>query len=391
MEFLLASVGGLALLGLALGGVLIRKKNMHIWLPDYLRRKIKGHSTVKGPIHIMFCFVDHYEPQWENRDNIEKERARVDRWCRDYPKNFSHIKDADGCMPKHTFFYPEEEYREEHLSKLADLCSQGFGELDIHLHHHDDTAENLKETLEGFAKTLHEQHGGLPVHPKTNKPSYAFIHGNWTLDNSDPHGRFCGVKNELVVLKETGCYADFTLPSAPNPAQTRKVNAIYYATGNPDKSKSHDTGTDVEVGVPSSGDLMIIQGPLGFNWKKRKFGFMPGIENGDIKRTTPPSKHRVDNWVSKHVHVKGKPEWVFVKIHTHGTQENDMDTLLGEPAVSMYEYLASKYNDGEKYVMHFVSSREMFNIIKAAEAGESGNPGNYRDYFLGRPKNCLSS
>ncbi|WP_197481289.1 hypothetical protein [Oleiphilus sp. HI0086] len=337
----------------------------------------------------MFCFVDHYEPQWGKPNDIEVERHRVDRWHQEIPKEFGHIKDSDGCLPKHSYFYPEEEYRKEHLDKIEDLCAQGFGELEIHLHHENDTRENLTETLERFANTLHNSHRSLVRHPETGKLAYGFIHGNWTLDNCHPEGLHCGVNDELLVLKATGCYADFTLPSAPSPTQTSTVNSIYYATDDPDKPKSHDKGVDVEVGKPASGDLMIIQGPLCLNWKKRKFGFLPGIENGDIRKSIPPTSDRVDMWVDQHIHVKGRPEWVFVKIHTHGTQEVDIDTLLGEPTVKMYEYLADKYNDGEQYAMHFVSSREMYNIVKAAEAGEQGNPNEYRDYVLPKPKVLL--
>lgn len=54
----------------------------------------------------MFCFVDHYEPQWLNKDNIELERKRVDRWMVDYPKMAQKFTDADGCHPKHSFFLP---------------------------------------------------------------------------------------------------------------------------------------------------------------------------------------------------------------------------------------------------------------------------------------------
>ncbi len=62
-----------------------------------------------------------------------------------------------------------------------------------------------------------------------------------------------------------------------------------------------------------------------------------------------------------------------------------MDTLLDAPVDSMFEYLESRYNDGENYVLHYVSAREMYNIAKAAEAGETGNPHNYRDYEIPRP------
>ena len=90
-------------------------------------------------------------------------------------------------------------------------------------------------------------------------------------------------------------------------------------------------------------------------------------------------------WVDEGIHVKGKPEWVFIKIHTHGAQDGDMDTLLGKPVEAMHRHLNEKYNDGENHLLHYVSAREMYNIIKAAEAGEEGNPNAYRDYILPSP------
>jgi hypothetical protein len=51
----------------------------------------------------------------------------------------------------------------------------------------------------------------------------------------------------------------------------------------------------------------------------------------------------------------------------------------------MFKHLESTYNDGKNYVLHYVNSREVFNIIKAAEAGLSGNPNDYRDHVLPKP------
>ena len=371
--------------------VVLRKKHMHIWLPAYIKRRMKGKPKVNGTQHIMFCFVDHYEPQWGKPESIDIERRRVDRWHQEYPSTFGNIRDSDGCLPKHSFFYPEEEYRKEHLDKIQDLCAQGFGELEIHLHHDNDTSENLRNTLNRFARTLHEEHKALAIHPETGLLTYAFIHGNWTLDNCHPEGKWCGVNDELLVLKETGCYADFTLPSAPSETQTSTVNSIYYATDDPHAPKSHDTGEPVRVGGKPMGDLMIIQGPLCLNWRERKWGVMPKIEAGDVRKSIPPNEHRVDMWVDQHIHVEGRPEWIFIKIHTHGTQEMDIDTLLGEPTRKMYEYLASdKYNDGDNYAMHFVSAREMYNIVRAAEAGKTGNPNEYRDFIIPCPEGVKS-
>jgi hypothetical protein len=94
----------------------------------------------------------------------------------------------------------------------------------------------------------------------------------------------------------------------------------------------------------------------------------------------------VDLWVRQHIHVQGRPEWIFVKIHTHGTQEPDMETLLGDPMDRMFTYLETAYNDGSRYQLHYVTSREAYNIIKAAEAGKVGNPHLYRDFLLPRPR-----
>ena len=370
----------LVLLAFAL--LILKKKNMLNWLPHYLWQQLTTQKNKNGPTHILFCFVDHYEPQWGKPNDIEVERARVDRWCQDYPAMAKKHVDSDGKHPQHGFFYPEEEYREEHLQKLTNLCNQGYGEIEVHLHHDNDTSDNLRSTLNGFKSLLNEKFQALPKDVNTGELKYGFIHGNWCLDNSRPDGRWCGVNDELIVLKETGCYADFTFPSAPSDTQPSKVNSIYYAKDDPLKPKSHNRGKNVKVGGQPWGDLMIIQGPIGLNWKDRKWGFMPRIEASDIRRETPPTNDRVDLWIKANIHVKGRPDWVFVKIHTHGTQDRDMDTVLGKPVDDMFTYLGKHYNDGENYRLHYVTAREMYNIAKAAEAGEEGDPNRYRDYEL---------
>ena len=74
-----------------------------------------------------------------------------------------------------------------------------------------------------------------------------------------------------------------------------------------------------------------------------------------------------------------------MKVHTHGAPEKDAEVVLGPAIEAMHAQLERQYNDGEQYVLHYVSSREMFNIIKAAEAGRDGNPNDYRDFILPPP------
>ena len=193
------------------------------------------------------------------------------------------------------------------------------------------------------------------------------------------------MNNELQVLRDTGCYADFTLPSAPSECQTHKINSIYYATDDPQCPKSHDTGVDVRVGGKASGDLLIVQGPLALNWSSRKFGLLPRIENGEVAHNAPAVADRIDNWVAQEISVVDKPDWVFVKVHTHGCQEMNLNAALGSLAAEMHQHLQDKYNDGTNFVLHYVTAREVFNLIKAAEAGQTGDPNQYRDYALPPP------
>jgi hypothetical protein len=375
---------GILVLGLVFAAI-IRHKNMQNWLGGYLQHLLSSPAKTEGPKHILFCFVDHYEPQWGKHISLQQERARVDRWFNDYPAVAGKFVDADGCHPKHCFFYPEEEYRYEHLAKLSDLCYRGFGEIEVHLHHDNDNSDNLRKTLSNFTEMLHREHGAFVRDEATGKLHYSFIHGNWSLNNCRPDGRWCGVNDELVVLKETGCYADFTFPSAPSNTQPAMVNAIYYAKDIPGKPNSHNIGQPVRVNGQPWGDLMLITGPIGLNWGVRKKGIFPQIENADVRSSMPPTPERVDLWIKSNIHVAGRPEWVFVKVHTHGTQEEDMDTLLGQPFATMCQHLQDNYNDGENFVLHYVSAREMYNLAKAAEAGERGDPHQFRDYIIGKP------
>ena len=133
--------------------MLLRTRNMQIWIGSYLRRKPR--PAHPGPTHVLFCFVDHFEPMWKGGD-LETQRRRVDRWCAEYRAMAGRHRDADGRPPQHSFFYPEEEYAEEHLDKIAALCGDGFGEIEVHLHHDNDTEPNFRASIGRFCRTLHE-------------------------------------------------------------------------------------------------------------------------------------------------------------------------------------------------------------------------------------------
>jgi hypothetical protein len=349
------------------------------WLLGYLRSLRR--RPPDGPAHILFCVADHFEPFKDLKGRPEDARLLVKDWVLQYSASVDGIHDDDGRPPVHTIFYPEEEYDRGCLSILEQLCANALAEVELHLHHRNDTAEGLAEKLAGFRDRLHNDHGLLGCDADGNV-RYGFVHGNWSLCNSRPDGDWCGVNEELGILRSTGCYADFTFPSAPSPTQPRTVNAVYRAVDTPGRPRAHDTGIPVACGrSPCRDSLMLIQGPLGLNWRRRKWGIFPRLENAELSAANPPTPERADLWVAQGIHVAGSPDWVFVKVHTHGCVAGNRAALAGDEMRRTREHLARRYGGGECR-LHYVSAREMYNIARAAEDGKSGNANDYRDYEI---------
>jgi hypothetical protein len=457
------------------------------WLAGYAASVLRRPRSTGATRHLIFCVADHYEPL-RGGTSVEDARRAVKTWAEDFRSLASGQHDSDGKSYKRTLFYPAEEYDEQCVRTLAQLCHDGLAEVEIHLHHRNDTEEGFRSKLIKFRDVLHQRHGLLGV--KDGKPAFGFVHGNWALCNSRPDGDWCGVNSELGILRDAGCYADFTFPSAPSPTQPRMVNLIYRAedTGRPrgadwgervrergavsseqctvssglrtegggqrtedggqrseirdqrtedgrqrtedgrqrtedgrqktedGDQRSEDRGrksadrrqgaedggqrteargqksevrdqrseggpvSDIRYPISDPGSmpraaraLMLITGPLGLNWRNRKWGLLPRLENGEWSRSNPPSACRADLWVKQGIHVAGRPDWIFVKVHTHGMAEGLMERDL-------LAYLERRYSDGTDWKLHYVSAREMYNIARAAEDGQQGEPGGWRGY-----------
>jgi hypothetical protein len=361
---------------------LLRRLGIDRWLLSYLLEAPRRRPPrACDDVHLLLCVTDHFEPRVGNV-SAAVASGRVYQWLRHYPRLFGERRDSDDRPPQHTFFVPLEEYAPEHVDALARLCRWGFGEVEVHLHHDHDTAPALEQKLLAFTERLVERHGVLSRRRDSGEPAYGFIHGNWALDNSRPDGRWCGVRNELDVLRRTGCYADFTMPSAPAPCQTRKINSIYYAVGDPDRRMAHDSGSNVGQGPAPEDALLLIQGPLLLNWARRTWGIWPKLENGCIQANQPPSFERLKLWLEARIQVPQRPDWFFVKLHTHGAKEANQAVLLGEAMLRFHQTLAAYAGTHPRFQFHYVTAREMYNLVKAAEAGWQGSVAEARDYEL---------
>ncbi|MCB1023659.1 MAG: hypothetical protein KDB79_04680, partial [Acidobacteria bacterium] len=98
---------------------------------SFLRRSAFGKQ------HIIFTIADHFEPSWspDGLLNIEDQKRELEKYHKLARKTGEAVRDSDGTKFRHTNFYPAEQYDPGILEKLAEMQSEGLGEVEIHLHH----------------------------------------------------------------------------------------------------------------------------------------------------------------------------------------------------------------------------------------------------------------
>ena len=346
---------------------------------------------MREPVHLMIAVADHFEPAIDPEDGYKRvprseQERRVEWWGREYPKAVDRWRDHDGRPLAHTYFYPAEQYDDGLIEMIAQHCHSGWGEIEVHLHHgmsDPDTAENTRFVLADFRDRLAYRHRCLSVEEGSGEPRYCFVHGNFALANS-AEGQFCGVDAEMKVLAETGCYADFTLPTSIwHQAQTAKTNSLYECGLPLDQAAPHRTGIDLRVGRTPRIFPLMVQGPVLADFGGSRRAFRPVFEAAAITRSNPMSLHRLMLWKQARIHIAGRPDWLFVKLHCHSMDPTQKDAVVGNPFQEFLEQLVGGAEE-RKETLHFVTAREMVNIMLAACAGKDGNPGDYRDYRFKR-------
>ena len=348
----------------------------YIWLPGYITNRFSHKREIvpkAKDIHVIFLFVDHFEPsRKEGASGVKK----VQDWCEKYHEIVKLHRDSDGISLQHTWFYRYDYPCYECIKILSEYVYKRFGEIEFHFHHGYDTRESFTEKICGGVAWFNQVGAMISAEDKPQM-HFGYIAGNWALDNGRRNPALSGVNRELSALRSAGCYADFTFPAFGTNAQPRKVNSIYYAKDTP-SPKSYNTGVDVRVGGTPSGDLMLFQGPLYVDWA-RKY-----TETAALESFVPYQPERIEYCMRAGIHVIGRPEWIFIKLHTHGIQSRDV--VLGNQLNTMLCDLEKRFK-APPYRLHYVTAREAYNIVKAAEAGKQGDPNNFRDFSIPQPAN----
>jgi hypothetical protein len=337
-----------------------------IWIGHYLLQR-QEKIDPSQPLDVCFLFVDHFEPDWGGA-SLDEQIRRVKQWQSTYERAISGHADSDGRCPQHTWFSPVALTDPAAMAVQAAWPGRGWGEIEYHLHHDPRMdAAQVREQIRRDIETLQE-YGAVP------NGRYGFVHGMYALAAGDPC--YCKAIDEIDVLVETGCYADYTFGAIGTPAQPRQVNSIYYARSN-GRAKSYDSGPIAEVGRAHQG-LLIIAGPMWCGLSRRV------LDDAELTPGYPPHPRRIQRWLAAHVHVKGRPNCVFIGVHSHTAPDAFQRLLLADRMPALWSALEERFK-GENTRLHYITAREAYNIVKAAEAGREGNPNDYRDYEIPSP------
>jgi hypothetical protein len=336
-------------------------RSAEIWLGPYLRDRFRKATRSTKPQRAWVAITDHFEPQGIGA-TVETALGRVAQWRAMWPRIAEDApRDAAGQRPQYTFFYPQEEYRRDLVEGIAEIARLGVGDVEVHLHHHDEQRDSFIGKVTEYCRRLAGDHGLL--RQQDGRTVFGFIHGNWALDNSRPDGKWCGLNGEIALLRDLGCYADFTMPSAPSPTQGRVVNQIYWCTNNPDnRPRSFDRGIEATVGGGRQGDLLMIQGPLGLRFGRR---LLPRLETGELAGYDLPTPARVRQWFDLAPTIGSD---LFLKLYTHGAQERNLEPLLGGSLANIFRWLAEEA-ELRGIEIHWATAWQMYQAADALMHG----------------------
>ena len=141
----------LALLAFAAAAIwltLPRSRNMQIWTSVPAPCLVR--SAAVGEMVRSMC-ISALRITMSLSGKVDTETARASgAVVREYPPLALRHRDSDGRSPQHSFSIPRRSMTHRYWSGYLACAGDGHGEVEVHLHHDDDTADNLRHTLTRF-------------------------------------------------------------------------------------------------------------------------------------------------------------------------------------------------------------------------------------------------
>ena len=311
----------------------------------------------RGIETVCYFHTDHFEP-WSYDISDESARA-VDRMAslaRTSPyarkmslfysvfvpyrlDNGEGVRDGARVPGDRIAFSSQRSAHQEKLARevIRPLVASDNHEVHLHVHHefwtcntsHFDTPVsrwvNAHSTPEADKARL-DLHFRLckeVIARETDMPfdRWAFIHGNWALNASDP--LICHVDNEMAMIMEHGGFGDFTFPAGRSYCDPKMESPFtclpIELTRAYDDPRADPRPVGLGTGVMQEGRFFIWNSPVKSNFCSLDYY---AASNRDLFKTP---ERIVERWLSKSVAIDG---CLFVKTHAHSMKT---EYKLNEP------------------------------------------------------------
>lgn len=331
----------------------------------------------RGHGHLLFapCW-NHWEPLWKGASDEQGDGAA----CAPRPRAIRSSRGVPArrrrAPPAPLVLLPGEQYRPAWLNTLADLARQGLGEVELHLHHAATTPRACAATSSSSRPTRSTGHlsrdpdraPALRLHPQATGP----------LANARKDERTGRVDEAIPLLFDTGCYADFTFPAAPDESQPNIVNQMYWPVGDLAKTARLRAGR-ARVGEVKRNRVLVIEARSA----SRREGKDPNlIENSSISAREPGTDGNACGAGSRRTSTsRGGPTGCSSRCTPHGAPDAQGASLLAREGAASPRARPLQRRRGVG--VRYLSAREMFNVAVAAMEGREGDPNQYRDRPLG--------
>ena len=221
------------------------------------------------------------------------------------------------------------------LDALAELARGGFGEVEVHLHHDGDTATTLRADIADY---LGKYAAARPPVARRRRAAALRVHPRQLV----PRQR--APRRPLVRRRRRDPAALSTPAATPTSRSRRRPTSASRtsstrSTGRPATwraRRAYEAGERARVG-----DAHARSPPHDRRAARARAAPALGvrIENGALTAAIRRRPRACATGSTQGIHVDGRPEWVFVKVHTHGAPEKNAASLLGDGGRALHRAL----------------------------------------------------
>ena len=361
------------------------------------------HEATKSKLsecdRVLYIHVDHFEPTSNSRDyavvdTVLQTMIKDIRRSSFNPSLFLKIPATMTLRGDTPEFVPAPHAGMimAHIKELSDLGC----DIHQHIHHERWTHSELTglEWLEPMSRGLTDDEmlrtfitKSIELYKLYNIPTndWGFVHGRWALNASDV--RTCNITNEINILYNNGCVADFTMPAGRalcNPP----ISGIY-AIKPINQARCYDTGKIIHKGsrlldngvpfimcYPSTNYFYISLDNLILKAGTTSKTYYHSVVADDNEKAPEDPRVIIQEWILCSCVLDRS---IIIKTHAHSMRpsfwQDDDGNLINNSPIFNYKqrermYLLQEMCNENGVDFMYITARDLIDFVRWIDKGE---------------------